>query len=104
MSGTPEPDLLLDLFRTRERVTLLAEAWIASLPDGAQPTIEIVRDSTVPKAGQPASGWYMKSATLTSRTFATGQVTLTIEDGAKLLVNPHAIDGHCVISHVYYND
>ena len=59
-------------------------AAILALPPGAHPYIEFQRNFTIPLAGMPGQGWYLASGMLGSRTFVTGAVTVTIEDGAKL--------------------
>ena len=56
----------------------------ASLPEGAPPVVTFRNNFTVPLAGMPLTGWPMNFAELRSYTPATGTVTLTIPDGAKL--------------------
>lgn len=61
---------------------LIAE--IDGLPEGTIPRIIFAESFTIPTAGMPVNGWDMKLGTWASPLIATGAVTITIPDGAKI--------------------
>jgi len=59
---------------------------ILTLPFGALPRIVFTNAAgeTIPSAGQPPNGWYMGMGSWVAPTFNTGNVTVTIADGAMI--------------------
>lgn len=58
--------------------------FLVSLPDGSQSTITFRTNFTLPIAGMPPGGWFMRGATWTSITPVTGAIAVDIPDGVSL--------------------
>jgi hypothetical protein len=84
-------EFVFDTAATQSPIDNLYSVWsdlcdaILALPYGALPRIVFVQPTfTVPLAGMPANGWYMGMGSWVAPTFNTGNVTVTIEDGAMI--------------------